>query len=212
MTHVADRIQTLLPRHFKIIDLASAGHDSRTIAQTLGMQPATISMILKSPLVQAEIARIRADNREASVLGMDRDAVLGKARSILEQACEKAAKKHEELLESPDASIQLRAASSILDRVYGKTGEQRSSLVVNITGEQIQLLSLALKESDNARFLPTHSPRPSDPEVINEQSVVCRDDGSGRQGVRRPDGHNGSPSEDQSSDVHSGAAECTGPG
>jgi len=148
-------IQRLLPRHFKIIELALAGHNNKTIAEVVGMSPSGVATVLNSPLVQSELARERERNRESEVMHLDREATLGKARSILEQATEKAAKVHEILLESPDPTIQLRAADKILDRVFGKDKDERRSAVINISAEQVQLLTLALKESNNERISDT---------------------------------------------------------
>ena len=82
---------------------------------------------------------------------MDREAVIGKARSILEQAIEPAAYKMVELLETEDPALQYRASSNLLDRVFGKSDEKQSSPVVSLSAENVQLLVLAMKESDDAQ-------------------------------------------------------------
>lgn len=181
----SERVRRLLPRHFKIIDLAIAGHDVKAIAQTVGMSSAAIGKILSSPLVQMEISRKRSQSSESEILTMDREATLGKARSLLEQASEYAALKHVELLEAPNHSIQLRAADKILERVFGKSSDDRRSLVVNITAEQGALLNLALKESDNVhrmRLPSANSDPASDPQEPSGQELVHHPDGDG-QGV-----------------------------
>lgn len=149
-------IQRLLPRHFKIIDLAAAGHDAKAIAETLQMSPASVGTVLRSPIVQSELARQRQRMQESEVLHLDREATLGKARSILELATEKAAKVHEQLLENPDPNVQLRAADKILDRVFGKDKEDRRAAVINISADQVQLLTIALKESNDERLATVH--------------------------------------------------------
>ncbi len=166
----SNHIQRLLPRHFNVIEMAAAGHDVVTIAKTLDMSTHTISGILRSPLAQAELARRRKELRETEVLGMDRDATLGKARSILEQASERAATVSTELLECPNPTIALKAANSILDRVFGKGSDDRRSMVVNITAEHVDLLNLALKES-HATLLPTNGSDSRDPQERQEHEV-----------------------------------------
>lgn len=144
---VAER---LLPRHFRILELDYAGHSAEAIAKTLGIHKDTVYYVRRSPLYQAEMARRRREDRTDEILAFDRNAVVGKARSILEQASEAAAQKHVELLEAENEGIQLKAAGEILDRVFGKTGEKNSTPVVHLSAEHIEHLTLALKESNHA--------------------------------------------------------------
>src|SRR3990167_6021397 len=51
-------IQTIRPRHNLIIQYAFNGLTNREIAQQVGMSPASIGCILRSPAAQAEIARL----------------------------------------------------------------------------------------------------------------------------------------------------------
>lgn len=149
MSVATHTIQRLLPRHYAIVDLAAAGHKYTTIGEMIGMNPQSVSLILRSPLVQAELSRRRGASQDAKILGMDNDAMLGKARSILEKAAEKAAKTVEHCLDDDDGSLRLRAANSILDRVFGKADEKSSRQVLNITSDQTNLLVLAIQESHN---------------------------------------------------------------
>jgi HEAT repeat protein len=150
-TESPHNVQRLLQRHYKIIDLAAAGHDVKTIAETLGMKPHSIGLILKSPLVQHELAKVRKQSKESEVLGMDREALRGKTLSILEQASVKAAEVVQELLEDVNPTVRLRASDSILDRVFGNQKDGHGmSTVINITAENVQLLHQALKESEYA--------------------------------------------------------------
>ena len=147
----AHGIRRLLPRHFRILEMVLAGHDNTTIAETLGISTRSITMIKQSPLFQSELVRRREDKTDTTMLSLDREAVMGKARSILEDASELAAETLEELLDADDNSVRLRAADSILDRVFGKKGEAKAAgVVVNISAEHVQLLNLALKESNHA--------------------------------------------------------------
>lgn len=141
-------VARLLPRHFKILELTLAGHDPDVIAKIVECSRRSIGMIQMSPIFQAEISRRRKEAKESDVLGEDRKALLGKARSILEQATEQAAEVQRELLQEDNPSVRLQASNSILDRVFGKAGDTKgSSPMVNISADQVQLLVLAIKES-----------------------------------------------------------------
>ncbi len=144
-------VRRLLPRHFKILDMVVAGHTHKAVAETFNMHKDTISALCRSPLFQAELVRRRREDPISDMLELDRDAVLGKARSILEQAIEPAAEKMVELLEAEDPALQFRASSNLLDRVFGKSDEKQASPVVSLSAENVQLLVLAMKESDDAQ-------------------------------------------------------------
>ena len=141
-------IARMLPRHYQILEMTLAGHNTETISKTTGMSVRGINMLKRSPLFQSELVRRREQANETELMSLDRTAIMGKARSILEQATEKAARTVEKLMGSDDAAIQLRAAESVLDRVFGKKGEgKQGGMVVNISAEQVNLLALALQES-----------------------------------------------------------------
>ena len=161
------KVQRMLPRHFQILDMVMAGHNNEVIATTVDLHRDTIGYITRSPLFQAELTRRRKEDNTEEILGMDRDAIVGKARSILEQSVEAAAEKHVELLETEDPSLQMRAASQILDRVFGKAEEKSVRPVVSLTAENVQLLVLAMKESPNAQVneLPANGQTAEDPEA-----------------------------------------------
>ncbi len=153
---VAGSIQRIIPRHFQIIDLAVAGHDNTTIAKTVGTSIGQVNLILRSPVAQAEIARRRKESTEADILGLDRSAVVGKARSILDQASQAAAATLENELLAEKPEVRIKAANSILDRALGKGLDDRRASVSNITAEQVTLINLALKESEYVPRHPTH--------------------------------------------------------
>lgn len=141
-------IRRLLPRHFKILDYTLAGLDTTAIAKTLNITAGSIRKIQTSPLFQAELTRRRTECKESEIISLDRQATLGKARSILEEATVAAAEKHIKLMDNIDPAIQMRAAAGILDRVFGKSNEGGASVVVNISAQHVELLNLALKESN----------------------------------------------------------------
>ncbi len=179
-------IQRMLPRHHKIAELALAGHNSATIAETLSMKPRSVSIIMASPLFQSEISRRRETSESGEIARLDRDAAVGKARSILEEESVTAAQTVVGLMAQEDPNIQLRAAVNILDRVFPKeTAKTNSGPVVNVelNGEQAQLLVLAMKESDNgqdhqlvANCTPTH-PTEGEQGAVHETSETSSECG-----------------------------------
>lgn len=149
--------QRLLPRHHRIINLALVGHSNKAIGLMVGMDPKSVGLILNAPLTQAEMKRRRERGSfETTILDLDRNAILGKARSILESNAENAADTVVGLTNSNNENVQLKAALSILDRVFPKeAGANNSGPVVNVelNGEQSNLLVIAIKESQNGQDL-----------------------------------------------------------
>lgn len=138
-------IQALLPRHFKMIELALEGKSVVQIAKELGMNKCSVSSVLKSPMIQNELARQRAE-RESKMIESENIRITG-AMNILNAQADEAARTLGALLKSPDERIQLSSAKEILDRVLDKkTGEQGGPKVM-IQADQLQLLNLSIKES-----------------------------------------------------------------
>jgi len=131
-----------------MIELVLAGHDARAIAKAMNMNSHSIALICRSPVFQTELCRRRKESSDASIAALDRGSILGKARSVLEQAATKAAAKHVELLEAENEGLQLKAADKILERVFGKSGDE-SKTIIHVDADQVNLLNLALKESYN---------------------------------------------------------------
>jgi len=123
-----------------------AGHEAKEIALSLQMHQKSVMSIQRSPLFQTELARQRANCQTVDILTMDRNATLQKARSILEEASEKAANKLSDLIDTEDPTLQFRSASKILDTVFGKDGGQERAPVINISAEKVELINMALKE------------------------------------------------------------------
>jgi hypothetical protein len=140
-------IERLLPRHYKIIELASEGHSRKDIAQVLQMTPEAIGQILNSPLVQNQLAEIRAKREKIRDENLARG--VHKAQQILEDASAQAAQTHVELLGHEDARIRQVSANAILDRVLENKSNQNT--VVVIEAEKLQVLQIALQESDSFR-------------------------------------------------------------
>ncbi len=162
-------IKRLLSRHFKIIEMALAGHNNTAIAKAFSMSKQSITMIMNSPLVQQEMARRRSESDEAAVMELDRDAHIQKARMVMDKAVEKAAQTQVDLLESDNDSVRLRAADRLLDRVFGTTKDQAP--IVQITAEQIQLLNLAAQETTDVETEQSADVVATHPEVVGEGHV-----------------------------------------
>lgn len=170
-TVVAGQIQRIIPRHFQIIDLAVAGHDNKAIALTTGTSISQVNLVLRSPIAQAEIARRRKESTEATTLGLDASAVRGKALSILEQAsCAAATTLENELLAEKPAD-RLKAANSILDRAIGGGRDERRGSIINITSEQIALINLSIKESNDVLFKQPAHKAPAHSALVGSNDV-----------------------------------------
>jgi hypothetical protein len=89
-------LQRLLPRHFKIIELALDGNDRQTIAQVLEISPQTVSNVLNTPLVQDELSKRRANVTKKVDEG--RVAVAMEARRVIEDSAVQAALVHKEIV------------------------------------------------------------------------------------------------------------------
>jgi len=144
MPHEVQRLQT---KHLRIVDLALEGLGAKEIASIVGMTPVGIGMLLRSPLVQAEISRRRGLSE--SVQDEARGLVPNEALKILQNAAVPAANVQVSLLEAEDDSIRQRASKEILERVFGpsKTQEGSSRPQIVINTETLQVLQTALQES-----------------------------------------------------------------
>lgn len=142
---MAHELKKLLPRHFRIMELLLDGLSFKDTAETVGMSPAAIQMIARSPLFQEELARRRRDTQQS--LDQTRSQAQIDAQAVLNDNARRAAETHAELLDDDDPSIRQRSAESILDRVFGK-GESKPSAVVQVNAETFQLLKIALDEED----------------------------------------------------------------
>lgn len=145
---MANEIERLLPRHYTIMDLAMGGNGPKEIAQVLEMTPQAISGIMNSPIFQDSIAK----RRDAMQKEMDSNLAMvpNRAKELLDASSYKAAAKHVELVDHPDARIAQKSASEILDRVFGDQSKQHSPTVIIEAGAIVNL-QLALEESKNAR-------------------------------------------------------------
>ena len=142
----------MLPRHQKIMELALAGHGVKEIAQAVGMTAQGIGLIMRAPIFQQAIAQ-RRDRREKRV-DEDLSEALTKAKDVIEDAAVGAAETQVSLLEAEDDTVRLASSKAILDRAFGdvdkKSGGSGAQTIVLAPGS-VQLLHIALQESDDAR-------------------------------------------------------------
>ena len=141
-------IQRMAPRHFRILELCLQGHSKKVIAEALGMTPQAISLITNSPLFQDQLARRRGEVEKVSNEAVGSAVV--DARNTLVENAQAAANKQVDLLNAENESVQLHAATAILDRVMEKKdGDKVTSPMIQT--EQLNVLVLALKESKDGR-------------------------------------------------------------
>lgn len=113
------QITKLNQRHQQIIRLMLLGtQNNAAIARLTGYSPASLGLIVNSPLFQAELVRRRTDLQEIEneeiVSGM------GIARTTLENAAAHAVAKLDDLAHhATDESVQLRAADAIMKQAFG---------------------------------------------------------------------------------------------
>ena len=113
------QIESLTPRHFKILDYAIEGRTSQDIAKTLGMHFTQVSKIMNSSCFvhQLAIRRKSYEQMHDTKLVDEEDEVM----KSLKHAARDAASKIVNKMESEDEKISLRAAESVLDRAgYSK--------------------------------------------------------------------------------------------
>jgi len=147
------QIHRMLPRHFKMADLHVAGLNNKAIAEVLGCTSASVGIVLRSPIVKKEIQERLAVSRENpnGTIHQEIEAADNRARSLILENAPKAAATLVELLDCDDASVQLRASGSILDRAIGKPESEHAAgeatLRIEIDSKDATLIMIALKES-----------------------------------------------------------------
>jgi len=145
---VGNSINRLLPRHFKILDLALQGLSRTQIAERMEMSPVGVGLILNSPKFQDELARRRTEIDKKSDEGLATN--LANAKEILSNAAEDAAQVHVDLLNSEDDRVKQFSANQVLDRVglaRAEKGGGGDFNVAVINAESLQVLQVALKEA-----------------------------------------------------------------
>lgn len=137
-------LKTLLPRHYRILDLLLEGKSNVEVAEAVGMSSGAISAINASPLFQHELAKrrdhLRKVHEDTSVQSIH------KARSILNEAAGRAAGLLSDQVDHADPNVAQRASVNILDRVLGQSKDAAARPMVMITAEKLQLIQQVLRE------------------------------------------------------------------
>lgn len=161
----------ILPRHRAIINLALEGLSNKAIAERLQMSTVGVGLILRSEIVQDEMARRREKReREQDDLALS-DIEL--AKQTLQQASLDAAEKLVEQIECLDPRVAQSACGKILEMAFG--GELNSSLkhtnVQVISIEQLNLINQALVEvrKENSPSKVTSEDKTEIPSVLESR-------------------------------------------
>lgn len=141
-------LQRLQQQHTHIIDLALTGLTRMQIAEKVSKTPESIGMVLKSPLVQSELAR-----RRALLEPKVDEAIISEvteAKKTIDEAANVAAETQVGLLSDESSRVRFSAARDILDRAMGRAQDkdQKAPMVV-IDAETVNLLSVAMQESQS---------------------------------------------------------------
>lgn len=141
-------LERLSQVHLRMVELALAGMSTKDIAEVTGRTPQCISMVLRSPLFQQELSK----RREMQIEKIDQTvgSTIAAARAKIEGAAERAADTEIELLGAPDHSVRRQAAQYILDKALGTSREPTGATII-IQGDNLNLLNLALSESDHMK-------------------------------------------------------------
>jgi len=155
-----NKLKRMLSRHHRMVDLILAGLTNKEIAERLNCTPQNVSLVHKSPVVQAELARRREniEKKTDSNLGV----AIQDAEMILQKNAKDAAQVHVDLLKSEDESVQQRSANAILDRVgiHGR-GQDSGGKTIVIETDQVNLLQIAMQESKK-EVIDIQPPAPAD--------------------------------------------------
>ena len=145
-------LQQLNPRHFKMIDYCIEGKTNKQISELLSMSDRAVSLIIKSPNFQHELAMRR------SAYTQDHDEKLAEqetsASQLLRDNATKAVQTLISGLQAGSEHIKLRSAESILDRSgHGRQTKDNtsSSVVINISNSDLILLKETLEVEDKIR-------------------------------------------------------------
>jgi len=115
-------IKELRARHHAILRDAAAGFKNVEIANRYGLAPITVSCILRSPLAQAELARLKAIAETSLV---DNRPVAERVKERLEEAAVDAVETNLAIMRSSltDVKVRARVASHFMDKVIFKQQE-----------------------------------------------------------------------------------------
>lgn len=118
-------VKQLRARHHAILRDAASGLKNVEIAERYGLSPVTVSCILRSPLAQAELARLKAIAESALT---DNRPIDERLKERLEEAATDALETNIAIMRSPitDVKVKARVASHFMDKVIFKQQEDDS--------------------------------------------------------------------------------------
>jgi predicted transcriptional regulator len=137
-------LQRLLPRHFKVLELAMMGLNTKSIADELGMTPQGVSNITNSPKFQNELA-LRRDEQNHEI-DKTKVTALSKVKTIFESSAEDAANVHVNALTDEDVRVRQTSATAILNRIYGEDKGNSGTGGQVLSAETINVLNISIKE------------------------------------------------------------------
>lgn len=144
--------KALNERHRVLMRALATGHKLIEAAQIAGFTLGRASVVASSPLFKSELERMRASMNQA-VVEKSAEQFVGGARKVIFENLEKAARKVVEKLDSGESdSIQLKAASDLLDRAGIREKEKVEMTSTHIT---IDSATLALLDRIKQRSVPT---------------------------------------------------------
>jgi hypothetical protein len=141
-------LRVIKARHKCMVDLHLAGMTNVQIAEEMDCTPESVGMILRSPIVQQEIAQ-----RRGSITKHTDEAYtesLAKVREIMGKASPQAARTFVNQLDHEDPRVAANAAKNVLEHVFGDTKDGKPKVVIQIQTEQLQLLQQTLMEVSGA--------------------------------------------------------------
>ena len=122
------QIQSLTPRHLKIVDLAVKGWACQDIAKHLSMNKSAVSVIMKSPTFMHEFALRRAifEERDCQSTIDEEDEVT----KTLREGARRAAEKLVSHIDAIEGSISVKSCAEVLDRTgYIKKGDDKKTII-----------------------------------------------------------------------------------
>ncbi len=144
------KVQRLLPRHHKIMDLALEGLSKKAIADEIGMSAVAVGYITSSQLFQDALARRREKHEKTHDEASSIKVI--QAKDKLNEASVSAADTLIGQLNHEDGRIAQGSAKEILSHVFPRAGDRGSDgPTIVIDKASITLLEISLNESDDYR-------------------------------------------------------------
>jgi len=157
-------IKTLRTRHHEVIRLAFQGLTHKMIGSTVGMSPAAVGCVLRSPLALAELARLR-DAAEEKLTNVPLKARMvaelngfGREAFVLQR----------NLMRDPKMDVKLRSkiAAHAMDRIiFDKGDEDERGGSIRDVLRRLDDVADALKEAKVVQVIDVMAPTPIEEEL-----------------------------------------------